>query len=91
MAAVFDVAHDAEAARSSGETHHIASLSLLLLQSLGEGGTMVTYGGMSMQPVTIPTSLLIFKDLRFRGFWLSGRCASTGSPLQRVAATFCNP
>jgi trans-2-enoyl-CoA reductase len=34
---------------------------------------MVTYGGMSMQPVSIPTSLLIFKDLQFRGFWLSGR------------------
>ena len=35
---------------------------------------LVTYGGMSLQPVTVPTSLLIFKDLRFRGFWLSGRC-----------------
>jgi trans-2-enoyl-CoA reductase len=40
---------------------------------LAPGGTLVTYGGMSMQPVTIPTSLLIFKDLAFRGFWLSGR------------------
>ncbi len=28
---------------------------------------------MSMQPLTLPTSLLIFKDLRFRGFWLSGQ------------------
>ncbi|GFH33178.1 predicted protein, partial [Haematococcus lacustris] len=43
------------------------------LAVLGEGGTLVTYGGMSMQPVTIPTSLLIFKDLQFKGFWLSGR------------------
>jgi len=34
---------------------------------------VVTYGGMSQQPVNIPTSLLIFKDLHFRGFWLSGR------------------
>jgi NADPH:quinone reductase-like Zn-dependent oxidoreductase len=33
---------------------------------------MVTYGGMSMQPVSIPTSLLIFKDITCRGFWLSG-------------------
>ncbi len=32
---------------------------------------MVTYGGMSMQPVSVPTSLLIFKDLRVRGFWMS--------------------
>lgn len=38
---------------------------------LGPGGTMVTYGGMAKQPVTIPTGLLIFKDLRFVGFWLS--------------------
>lgn len=38
---------------------------------LGEGGTMVTYGAMSKQPVTLPTGLLIFKDVRFRGFWLS--------------------
>ena len=37
------------------------------------GGTMVTYGGMSLQPVTLPTSLFIFKDLTLRGFWLSGR------------------
>lgn len=24
-----------------------------------------------MQPVSVPTSLLIFKDLRVRGFWMS--------------------
>lgn len=40
---------------------------------LQDGGTVVTYGGMSMQPVSVPTSLLIFKDLTFKGFWLSGR------------------
>ncbi|KAB5560209.1 hypothetical protein GE09DRAFT_961720 [Coniochaeta sp. 2T2.1] len=38
---------------------------------LGEGGTMVTYGAMSKKPVALPTGLLIFKDLRFKGFWLS--------------------
>ena len=38
-----------------------------------DGGTHVTYGGMSMQPVTLPASLLIFKDITFWGFWLSGR------------------
>lgn len=27
---------------------------------------------MSMKPVTLPTSLFIFKDLHARGFWLSG-------------------
>lgn len=40
-------------------------------RSLGEGGTMVTYGGMARQPVALPTGLLIFKDVRFVGFWLS--------------------
>ncbi|KAI1116720.1 hypothetical protein F5Y14DRAFT_448877 [Nemania sp. NC0429] len=39
--------------------------------SLGTGGTMVTYGGMSRRPVSLPTGLLIFKDVRFVGFWLS--------------------
>lgn len=42
-----------------------------LAKCLGEGGTMVTYGAMSKKPVVLPTGLLIFKDLRFRGFWLS--------------------
>lgn len=32
---------------------------------------MVTYGGMAKQPVTASVSLLIFKDLKLRGFWLS--------------------
>ncbi|KAK2045239.1 zinc-binding dehydrogenase [Colletotrichum somersetense] len=40
-------------------------------RSLAEGGTMVSYGGMARQPVMLPTGLLIFKDLRFVGFWLS--------------------
>jgi len=38
---------------------------------LEDGGTLVTYGGMSRQPAHIPTGLLIFKDIRARGFWLS--------------------
>ena len=33
---------------------------------LEPGGTLVTYGGMSMQPVTIPTPVLIFKDIKVR-------------------------
>ncbi|KAK3118173.1 hypothetical protein QOZ80_9BG0695310 [Eleusine coracana subsp. coracana] len=41
-----------------------------VLKLLGQGGTMVTYGGMSKKPVTIPTSYFIFKDLSLRGFWL---------------------
>jgi len=36
---------------------------------MAEGGMMVTYGGMSRQPLTVPTSVVIFKDVSFRGFW----------------------
>ncbi|RYO81230.1 hypothetical protein DL762_007228 [Monosporascus cannonballus] len=42
-----------------------------LAKALGRGGTLVTYGGMARQPAVLPTGLLIFKDVRFRGFWLS--------------------
>lgn len=37
---------------------------------------MVTYGAMALQPVSLPAGLLIFKDLTFRGFWLSGGWAA---------------
>lgn len=40
-------------------------------RSLADGGTMVSYGGMAKQPVMLPTGSLIFKDVRFLGFWLS--------------------
>ncbi|KAI8810283.1 hypothetical protein BJ742DRAFT_754884 [Cladochytrium replicatum] len=42
-----------------------------IARSLCEGGTMVTYGGMSMQPLTLPVSLLIFRDISLRGFWMT--------------------
>lgn len=32
---------------------------------------MVTYGGMAKQPVTVPVSALIFKDVKIRGFWVT--------------------
>ncbi|RZF47406.1 hypothetical protein LSTR_LSTR016407 [Laodelphax striatellus] len=32
---------------------------------------MVTYGGMSREPVTIPTSSFIFKDITLKGFWMT--------------------
>lgn len=31
---------------------------------------------MALQPLTLPASLLIFKDVTFRGFWLSGGWAA---------------
>lgn len=40
-----------------------------LLRCLAQGGTMVTYGGMSRKPVTVPTGVLIFKEVRVLGYW----------------------
>ncbi|KAH7542554.1 hypothetical protein FEM48_Zijuj02G0086400 [Ziziphus jujuba var. spinosa] len=42
----------------------------LVLKFLRQGGTMVTYGGMSKKPITVSTSSFIFKNLSLRGFWL---------------------
>ncbi|XP_056141803.1 enoyl-[acyl-carrier-protein] reductase, mitochondrial isoform X2 [Lampris incognitus] len=42
-----------------------------LLRHLEIGRTMVTYGGMAKQPVTVPVSSLIFKDVKVRGFWVT--------------------
>jgi NADPH:quinone reductase-like Zn-dependent oxidoreductase len=42
-----------------------------LANCLAFGGTLVSFGAMSLQPLKIPTGLLIFKDLRFRGIWIN--------------------
>lgn len=46
-----------------------------LARNLGAGGTLVTYGGMSRRPVTLPTSSLIFRDIQVKGFWLPNSTA----------------
>ena len=45
--------------------------ALRLMKMLEDGGTHVTYGAMSRKPLTLPNGLLIFRDLRLRGFWLT--------------------
>ncbi|KAL2920090.1 mitochondrial 2-enoyl thioester reductase [Polyrhizophydium stewartii] len=42
-----------------------------LARLLGDHAYFVTYGGMSKEPVTLPTSLFIFKDLKCCGFWMN--------------------
>lgn len=42
-----------------------------LAKVLSPEGTLVTYGAMSRQQLKISNGLLIFKDIRFRGFWVS--------------------
>ncbi|XP_058460518.1 enoyl-[acyl-carrier-protein] reductase, mitochondrial [Malaya genurostris] len=45
--------------------------ALEISRHLDNHGIMVTYGGMSREPVTVPTASLIFKDLQFSGFWMT--------------------
>jgi trans-2-enoyl-CoA reductase len=42
-----------------------------LAKILAPGSHVVTYGAMSKQPVSLPSGLLIFKNLVFDGFWVS--------------------
>ncbi len=64
---------------------------------LGPGGTLVTYGAMSKEALKIPNGFLIFRDLVFRGFWLTRRLremkpadqASLFGEIFRLAAAGC--
>lgn len=50
----------------------------LLAAFLEPGSTIVTYGAMGGKPMTVSVGDLIFKDLRFVGFWLTNwyqKCA----------------
>jgi len=48
-----------------------------MIRALGEGGTYVSYGRASNDPVYIPTSAMIFNDIQVRSFdfqqWLSSK------------------
>lgn len=45
--------------------------ALRLMKLLRESGTHITYGAMGRKPVTLPNGLLIFRDLRIRGLWVT--------------------
>ncbi|PGH02669.1 mitochondrial trans-2-enoyl-CoA reductase [Blastomyces parvus] len=42
-----------------------------MLKVLAPESRMVTYGAMAKQPLTLPSGLLIFKNLALNGFWVS--------------------
>ncbi len=42
-----------------------------LIRLLASGGTLVTFGGMTGEPVRFPTRNLIFDDVRLCGFWVT--------------------
>jgi mitochondrial enoyl-[acyl-carrier protein] reductase / trans-2-enoyl-CoA reductase len=45
--------------------------ALRLAKIVAPEGTIVTYGAMSLRPLTLPNGLLIFKNLHFTGFWVN--------------------
>ena len=45
--------------------------AMAMASPLSSGACMVTYGAMSKSPMRVGASMLIFKDLRFSGFWVS--------------------
>lgn len=45
--------------------------ALRMAKTLAAEATIVTYGAMSLEPMCIPNGMLIFKNLRFTGFWVN--------------------
>lgn len=41
------------------------------MRHIAPGGVMVTYGGMSKKPLTVPVGAHIFNDIRFHAFWMT--------------------
>lgn len=60
--------------------------ALRVAKCLASDGTMVTFGAMSLEPLCIPNGMLIFKNLRFTGFWVN-KWYDAATPEQR-AETF---
>ena len=60
--------------------------ALRLMKLLRESGSHITYGAMGRKPVTIPNSLLIFRDIRVCGLWVSRWIEN--APREEVAAVY---
>ncbi|QQL45963.1 MDR family NADPH-dependent oxidoreductase [Sulfuriroseicoccus oceanibius] len=45
--------------------------ALRMMDCLANRGTMVTYGAMSRRAIKVPNGMLIFKQLRLEGFWVT--------------------
>ena len=56
-----------------------------LAQSLGYGGTVVSYGVLSGKPVTLNPAITIFNDIRIRGFWLAKWFQNAGMKEKQAA------
>ena len=59
--------------------------ALRLAKVVAAEATIVTIGAMSLEPLTLPNGLLIFKNLHFTGFWVN-KWYEHASPGQRTEA-----
>jgi NADPH:quinone reductase-like Zn-dependent oxidoreductase len=62
--------------------------ALRLMKLLRESGTHITYGAMGRKPITIPNGLLIFRDIRVRGLWVTRWVEN--APADEVQAVYQN-
>ena len=60
--------------------------ALRVMKLLCESGTHITYGAMGRKPLTMPNGLLIFRDIRVRGLWVT-RWAEN-APADEVEAVY---
>lgn len=58
--------------------------ALEVMRHLQNNSPFVTYGGMSREPVTVPTSALIFKDIQVRGFWMTRWAKNPANNIERM-------
>jgi len=56
--------------------------ALRLAKIVAPEATIVTYGAMSLRPLSLPNGLLIFKNLHFTGFWVN-KWYEQATPTQR--------
>ncbi|KAL6259903.1 hypothetical protein P5V15_009814 [Pogonomyrmex californicus] len=55
-----------------------------VMRHLAHSGTMVTYGGMSREPLTVPISSLIFRNISLKGFWMTAWTKTNMESQERV-------
>ena len=55
------------------------------IKHLADEATMVIYGTMTKEPVPIPAGPTIFKQLRFKGFWLAKVFTSNPEEYQKMS------
>ncbi|XP_012538713.2 enoyl-[acyl-carrier-protein] reductase, mitochondrial isoform X1 [Monomorium pharaonis] len=55
-----------------------------ITRHLTHSGIMVTYGSMSREPLTVPVSALIFKNISFKGFWMTAWTKANMESQERV-------